>query len=139
METDLKAVQQELTRRDPRWAEWVDALVGAAPDALAKRRGVPVFVPVYAREQHPAHYGHDRAAMRAVRRAPIHRDGDTARITPSQPSSDWRKRTRRPCAQLGFGYRAKTLIAAARALHRARRRLAEWLANAGLLGRQDRN
>jgi N-glycosylase/DNA lyase len=137
METDLKAVQQELTRRDPRWAEWVDALSGlrlmrwlSAEECLfsflcTPANNIPRITGMIERlcEQ----YG-----------APIHHDGDT--VHHAFPTVErLAQADEATLRELGFGYRAKTLIAAACALTRARRRLAKWLANAGLLGRQSRN
>ena len=114
METDLKAVQQELVRRDPRWAEWVDALPGlrlmrwlSAEECLfsflcTPANNIPRITGMIERlcEQ----YGE-----------PIYRDGD--RVHYAFPTAEQLAQAdESTLRELGFGYRAKTLIAAARAL-----------------------
>jgi 8-oxoguanine DNA-glycosylase (ogg) len=114
LETDLKAVQHELTRRDPRWAEWVDALPGlrlmhwlSAEECLfsflcTPANNIPRITGMI--ERLCERYGE-----------PIHRDGDT--VHHAFPTAERLAQADEATLRaLGFGYRAKTLIAAAQAL-----------------------
>ncbi|BCW94721.1 MAG: DNA glycosylase [Fimbriimonadales bacterium] len=122
MEADLKSVQNEIIRRDPRWAEWIDALPGlrlmrwlSAEECLfsflcTPANNIPRITGMI--ERLCERYGE-----------PIHRDGDTVHYafpTVERLASADEATLR----ELGFGYRAKTLIAVARALQE---RGAGWL------------
>ncbi len=122
MEIDLKSVQNEIIRRDPRWAEWIDALTGlrllrwlSAEECLfsflcTPANNIPRITGMI--ERLCERYG-----------MPIHRDGDT--IHYAFPTAErLAGADEATLRELGFGYRAKTLIAAARALQE---RGAGWL------------
>lgn len=122
LEVDLKGVHNEIIRRDPRWAEWVDSLPGlrlmrwlSAEECLfsflcTPANNIPRITGMI--ERLCERYG-----------TPIHRDGDAVHhaFPTAERLADAEEATLR---ELGFGYRAKTLIAAARALQE---RGADWL------------
>ena len=114
MGTDLKAVQRELVRCDPRWAEWIDALPGlrlmrwlSAQECLfsflcTPANNIPRITGMI--ERLCQRYGE-----------PIYREGDTVHYAfpTAEQLAEADEATLR---ELGFGYRAQTLIEAARAL-----------------------
>jgi N-glycosylase/DNA lyase len=114
LETDLKRVHQQLVRCDSRWADWVDALSGlrlmrwlSAQECLFSFLCTPANnIPRITRmiERLCAHYGE-----------PIYREDSLVHY--AFPTTERLARAEEATLRaLGFGYRAQTLIAAARAL-----------------------
>lgn len=114
MEIDLKSVHQALIRCDSRWVEWIDALPGlrlmcwlSAQECLfsflcTPANNIPRITGMI--ERLCIQYGE-----------PIHRAGDTVHY--AFPTVErLAQADEADLRALGFGYRAKTLIAAARAL-----------------------
>jgi len=122
LEVDLRAIQQQLIRRDARWAEWVHRLPGlrlmrwlSAEECLfsflcTPANNIPRITGMI--ERLCAHYGEPIATQNGTT---YHAFPTAERLAHAEEAT---------LRQLGFGYRAKHLIAAAKALQE---RKAGWL------------